>query len=331
MIYFAFGGYIKIALSPVHMKLKQVPEDFVVRELSAITPEQEGKYTYFALKKRNYTTLRALQQVAQATKTPLSWFGCAGNKDKIAVTEQMCSVASVSPESLKQLTLKDIRLVPVGKGNRPVSLGNLKGNLFEITVRDIDALPAKKTRFINYFGEQRFSTNNAAIGKAMVKRDWKQAVELVLATKSEAAEKMQEALAAEPANYLNALKKAPAKLLKLYIHAFQSLLWNELAKKHAEAHHENVKLPIVGFGTLPDRLLQEVLSREEITPRDFVLKELPALSSEGTERDVFADAGSLNIGALEDDELNPGRKKVKLVFTLPPGSYATEFVRQLFV
>jgi tRNA pseudouridine13 synthase len=243
----------------------------------------------------------------------------------------MCSVASVSPESLKQLTLKDIRLVPVGKGNRPVSLGNLKGNLFEITVRDIDALPAKKTRFINYFGEQRFSTNNAAIGKAMVKRDWKQAVELVLATKSEAAEKMQEALAAEPANYLNALKKAPAKLLKLYIHAFQSLLWNELAKKHAEAHHENVKLPIVGFGTLPDRLLQEVLSREEITPRDFVLKELPALSSEGTERDVFADAGSLNIGALEDDELNPGRKKVKLVFTLPPGSYATEFVRQLFV
>jgi tRNA(Glu) U13 pseudouridine synthase TruD len=62
-----------------------------------------------------------------------------------------------------------------------------------------------------------------------------------------------------------------------------------------------------------------------------VIKEFPELSSEGTERDVFAEAQKLSIGELEGDELNPGRKKVKLSFVLQPGSYATEFVRQLFI
>ncbi len=312
------------------MKLKQVPEDFIVKEISTIEPNQDGEYTYFLLKKRNNTTLGALQQLALALNTPLKWFGCAGNKDKAAVTEQVCSVATIAPASLKSLVLNEIWLEPLGKGSKPVSLGDLKGNHFEITARDIESLPAAKTKFINYFGEQRFSTHNAAIGKALVKRDFKQAVALLLESKSIASKAVHQALASQPKNYLGALKTLPLRLLILYIHAYQSLLWNELAKKHAGTHHENAKLPIIGFGTVPDKELDEIMKREEITTRDFVIKEFPELSSEGTDRDVFAEASDLKIGALEDDELNPGKKKAKLTFTLPPGSYATEFVKQLF-
>ncbi|MEM4239602.1 MAG: tRNA pseudouridine(13) synthase TruD [Candidatus Woesearchaeota archaeon] len=312
------------------MKLKQAPEDFVVNEISAISPEKEGEYAYFSLKKKNYTTLRALQAVADALHTQLKNLGCAGNKDKIAVTEQVCSVKGIQPDSLKSISLKDIEVKPLGKGAKPVSLGDLKGNRFKIIVRDIDRLPEPKIRFINLFGEQRFSTHNAAIGKALVKRDFKQAVALILVTKSIAAIQIHKVLAEEPKNYLGALKRLPFRLLKLYVHAYQSLLWNELAKKHAETHHTNAKLPVVGFGTVPDKELDEILKREEITTRDFVIKEFPELSSEGTERSIFAEASELKIGSLEDDELNPGRKKAKLEFTLPPGCYATEFLRQLF-
>jgi len=312
------------------MKLKQAPEDFVVREISAIVPGKEGKYTYFSLKKRDYTTLKALQTISQATRTPVTWFGCAGNKDKVAVTEQVCSVENVTPDSLRSLALKDIDIKPLGKGEKPVSLGDLKGNAFEIVVRDIDALPVKKTRFVNLFGEQRFSTHNAEIGKAIVKRDFKQAIALILASKSDAAQDVHKVLAAQPKNYLTALKALPLKLLKLYVHAYQSLLWNELAQEHAKNHHENIKLPVVGFGTVPDKNLDAILKREGITPRDFVIKEFPELSSEGTERDAYAEAQDFAMEALEDDELNQGRKKVVLRFILPPGSYATEFVRQLF-
>jgi tRNA pseudouridine13 synthase len=312
------------------MKLKQVPEDFIVRETTSITPQKEGEYTYFVLKKRDYTTLKALQVLSQALRTPLSWFGCAGNKDKVAVTEQVCSVATIPPESLLSLSLNDIELKPLGKGNKPVSLGDLKCNEFEIIVRDIDKLPEQKTKFINFFGEQRFSTHNSAIGKAIVKRDFKQAVALILVTKSEASFDVLKTLTEQPKNYLGALKNLPLKLLKLYVHAFQSSIWNELAKKHTETHHENTKLAIVGFGTVPDRELDEVLKREGVTTRDFVIKEFPEMSSEGTERNVFAEASDLKIGELEDDEMNAGKKKAKLSFKLPPGSYATEFVRQLF-
>ncbi len=311
------------------MKLKQIPEDFVVKELSVVEPGKEGGYTYFLLKKRNHTTLGALQQIAAAVRTPLNWFNCAGNKDKVAVTEQVCSVASVSPESL-HIALKGIMLTPLGKGNKPVNLGDLKGNAFEIIVRDSDALPKKKTRFLNLFGEQRFSTHNAAIGKAIVMRDFEQAVALILASTSPAAQKIHQLLATQPKNYLGALRTLPIKLLKLYVHAYQSLLWNELAQAYAEHHDQNTKLPIVGFGTILDKQLEELLKREGITVRDFIIKEFPELSSEGTERDVFSEASKLEIGTLEDDELNPGKKKMKLTFTLPPGSYATEFIRQLF-
>lgn len=312
------------------MKLKQLPEDFVVKELSTIKPGKEGAYTYFLLKKRNYTTLRALEQLAAALRIPLKWFGCAGNKDKVAVTEQVCSVASIAPERLKRLALKDITLQPLGKGDKPVSLGDLNGNRFEIVVRDIDRLPEKKTRFVNLFGEQRFSTHNAAIGKAIVKRDFKQAVALILASKSEAAQKVHAVLATQPKNYLAALKTLPLRLLKLYVHAYQSLLWNELAQAYAAHHDKNIKLPVVGFGTIPDKELEKILQREGITTRDFVIKEFPELSSEGAERDVFVDVAEFQMGPLEDDELHPGRKKVTLAFTLPAGVYATEFVRQLF-
>jgi tRNA pseudouridine13 synthase len=312
------------------MKLKQVPEDFIVREKSSIEPGKEGDYTYFRLKKTNFTTLLAMNAIANAVNAELSNFGCAGNKDKIAVTEQVCSVKGVSPESLAKVSINGIEVKPLGKGNKPVSLGDLKANEFEITVREIEKRPETKNRFLNLFGEQRFSTHNAAIGKAIVKRDFKQAVALILITKSIAAMKIHEILAFEPKNYIGALRSIPLRLLKLYVHAYQSELWNGLAKKHAETHHDNTKMPIVGFGTVPDRQLEEIMKREGITARDFVIKEFPELSSEGTERDVFADASDLKIGELENDELNPDKKKLKLTFSLPKGSYATEFVRQLF-
>jgi tRNA pseudouridine13 synthase len=312
------------------MRIKQVPEDFIVREISTVQPEKEGDYTYFLLKKRNYTTLMALDQAAKALKTQLKHLGCAGNKDKTAVTEQVCSAQRISESAVNGVSLKDISLKYLGKGDKPVSLGDLKGNEFEIIVRDIDSLPKTKTQFINYFGSQRFGINNAATGKAIVKKEFKKAVALILATKSIAAQKVHRSLAVQPKNYLGAIKYLPVRLLKLYVHAYQSLLWNELAKKHAESHGRNTKLPILGFGTVPDNELEEIMKREGITTRDFVIKEFPELSSEGTDRDVFAEASSLKIGQLEDDEFNPGKKKVKLAFVLPKGSYATEFIKQMF-
>jgi len=310
-------------------KIKQIPEDFFVKEISNVKIEKEGNYSYFLLRKKNWNTIAAVGRIANLFGVPARLIGFAGNKDKIAVTEQVCSVLGVGRDKIESLKIDGIETKFLGCGKNPVSLGDLEGNQFEIVARNIDEKPkvSKKTaRFVNYFGEQRFSEKNSEVGKAIVKRDFKKAAELLM--KSEP--KVGEYLAERAGDYVGALKRLPLRLLKLLVASYQSELWNKMARAVARKAKGNVALPIIGFGTEETEEVKRILANEGLTTRDFVIKEFPELSSEGGERELFAEAKELWVGKLEKDELNSGKKKVLLKFILQKGSYATEFVRQLF-
>ena len=318
-------------------QIKQQPEDFIVKEISTVQLGIEGKYSYFLMKKRNYNTFEAVQQIADLLRIPPKKIGYAGNKDKKAVTEQMISIEGIPKERIEQIKtnnmqMKDLSLEYKGSGNTRICLGDLKGNAFEITARNIDKKPKLKKKFINYFGEQRFSTNNAEIGKAIVMKDFKKAVELILCGTGRAEERMQEYLGKNTNNYVGALKTTHKKILILYIHAYQSLLWNRTVQKHSSEKNEMTEVPIIGFGiATPDKCTDELMQSEGIKPRDFVIKQIPELSSEGATRQAVAEASEVSVSKLEDDELNPGMKKTTIKFILPKGSYATEYVKQLFI
>jgi len=307
-------------------KIKQIPEDFIVKEISSIKPSK-GEFALFLLKKKNFTTVRALEKIGKAIHKPLKDFGFAGNKDRAAVTEQVCSVKSASKESLEKLKIADIEIEYIGQNEKPASLGELEGNYFEIVVRNIDNLPEMNKRFVNLFGEQRFSRNNAEIGKAILKKDFKKAVEIVLGGTGDVEERARKFLESNQTNHVGALRQVPKPILKLYVHSYQSFLWNKIALKDSKETKDNISVPLIGFGTeeMPD-----ILQEEGINPRDFIIKELPDLSSEGSERNLYAEAEDLKTGNLEDDELNSGKKKILLKFRLGKGSYATEFIRQSF-
>jgi tRNA pseudouridine13 synthase len=308
-------------------KIKQKPEDFIVREISIVRPEQQGRYTYFLLKKKSYNTVRAIDHIAKVLRINPKKIGFAGNKDKIAITEQMCSVLAGNKDRLEKVKLPDIEITYLGKGNEPISLGDLEGNEFEIIVRNIDSKPETKNKFINYFGEQRFGKINVPIGKAIVKKDFKEAVNLLLSNKGPEEIKVRDYNHKNPTNYVGSLKVLPSKLLKLYIHSYQSWIWNKVVEKIEKKD----ELPLVGFGTMVDNtVLADFLAEEKLTPRDFIIKEIPELSAEGATRKIIAEVKDLEIGELEEDEMNPERKKVKIKFKLPPGSYATEFIKYLF-
>jgi tRNA pseudouridine13 synthase len=314
------------------MKLKQVPEDFIVRELPLVEPKASGKYTYFWLTKKGHTTFSAITHVARAMHLDLDEFGWAGNKDRHAVTEQLCSVYGERKRQLEALRFEDMAVKFAGYGDDPIHLGELRGNAFEIVVRDIDTAPKPLGRFVNYFGEQRFGRANAEIGKALVQRRWADALQFALRHWRGFTGRAWEAIKAEPGNYVGALRAIPRKILKFYIHAYQSRLWNAMAKEHAKSKHQQQEvLPIPGFGTvLTDPALKRVLHEEGLTPRQFIIQEFPELSSEGGERELYVDVQDLRIGKLEPDDLNEGRKKVRLSFELPKGCYATVFIGQLF-
>ena len=91
----------------------------------------------------------------------------------------------------------------------PISLGDLNGNRFIITVRDITKKPFEKSEFINYFGEQRFGKHNVEIGIAILKKDFKKASSLIDYFF------VQEHLKQKPNDYVGAIQKVPFKILKI--------------------------------------------------------------------------------------------------------------------
>jgi tRNA pseudouridine13 synthase len=301
--------------------VKHVPEDFVVEEVSTVKPKSSGSFVYFKMWKKGVSTLDALHYIAHDLHVPAKDVSCAGNKDKIAVTEQVCS-ARTTKDRLEKLSYQKIKLDFLGFGDEPVHLGDLEGNKFKIIVRNIDNLPKISPKFRNLFGEQRFSTKNVEIGRHIVKREFEKAALLI--AKVHAHEKIKPHLSQR--DWVGALRCLPRKLLLLFVHAYQSYLWNKAAMLSAEQ-----SLPIVGFGTeIKDDITKQILAGEALKPSDFVIRELPEVSAEGSGRAVWADARDLKAGGLEDDEFFPGKKKVLLEFFLPRGCYATEFIRQQF-
>ena len=300
--------------------LKHIPEDFRVVEESTAQPGKTGNFLYFKLTKRDFTTHEALKRIANDLRVPINTVSSAGNKDRRAITEQVCSVKGISEERLQKVSIDDITIDFLGYGKEPVHMGGLKGNRFVIVLRNIDKLPEKKTKFLNLFGEQRFSTNNVEIGRAIMKGDFEKAA-LIL---SKDYSKMQKFI--DERNWVTALNAVPRKQLLLFVHAFQSHLWNKAAQKT-----DKDILPIVGFGTTQlDDITKSVLQEENVKPHDFVIRQIPSISAEGAERAVWAEAEDFTLSELEPDELHEGKSKCTLGFFLQKGCYATEFVRQLF-
>jgi len=331
--------------------IKQKPEDFVVKENSSLkfVNDASGEYSVFRMRKREYTTERAVQQIADNLHIDRKKIGYAGAKDSKALTEQLISIRGVDKGKIEHLGLKDISLEFVGFINKPISLGDLEGNSFEIIARGLDIAQKPKSinRIVNYFGEQRFSKNNAEIGKAIIKKDFKRAVDRVLESIGREEEKVIEHLQKNKNDFVGALKRIPWKTLNMYIHAYQSKLWNEMTKEIVsgrppiEAHRDNspdstatITLPLIGFATeIEDKELNSsvdrILQSEDVTKDDFVIRAIPELSSAGSERKLFAEVNNLSIGELEDDDLNPDKKKIKITFSLGKGSYATEVIKAL--
>ncbi len=294
----------------------------MVREVSTVKFKEAGEFLYFLLRKKNYNTFDALLRIAGALHVPSNALSCAGNKDKQAITEQVCSIRGVSRERLESVVLQDIVAEFLGFGDEPVHLGELEGNKFKVTVRNIVSLPVISPRFRNLFGSQRFSKNNVGIGRAIIKRDFKGAVELI-SQEPKFAAKIQAHLRSN--DFVGALRNIHRKILVMYVHAYQSFIWNKAALLT-----DRDVLPVVGFGTeFIDEATQSVLDEEGVKLSDFVVRQLPEVSSEGAVRDVWVEVKDLKVGVLEDDS-HSGKKMVALEFFLPKGCYATEFVRQNF-
>tara|TARA_Y100000310_G_scaffold334126_1_gene413120 strand:+ start:491 stop:1354 length:864 start_codon:yes stop_codon:yes gene_type:complete len=284
------------------MKVKQIPEDFVVEEVLDLEIS-EGPYFYYKVKKKNWNTLDLVKTIKNKLK--VRDVGFAGLKDRNAVTYQYISV-----KKKIEFTIKDVEFEYLGRGKKRVYLGKLKGNKFKITIRDLDEKVISPREVLNLFGEQRFGEKNDRIGKLIVQRKFDEACQLL-------------ELDVDGNNFVGALRKVGREKLRFYIRAYQSYLWNKLARISKDEF-----VPLLGFlteGNDYDKIMKE----EGIEKKDFVIRAIPEISSEGSERKRLTVVEEFTILSFEDDELNPGKKKEIVSFFLQKGSYATTVLESL--
>ncbi|MBU2589767.1 MAG: tRNA pseudouridine(13) synthase TruD [Nanoarchaeota archaeon] len=323
------------------MKIKQIPEDFVVKEIANIKLDG-GSFAYFKLKKKLWNTIDAVNEIAKVLNVNFNRLRYAGIKDRQAVTEQFISAENVSKEALEKAKVKDIEIEYLGQSSERMHTGLLIGNEFIITIRDIDE-QLEAVKFIpNYFDDQRFglNSNNHLVGKALLQKDFKKACELM-------------ELEVFNNDYINALKRKKA-VLKLCFNAYQSYLFNEALKVYIQKNSEfkeaeynlgklafpknkieNFTLPLLQFDTELEEnikeIYEEILSKEKITKRDFIIRQFPDLLQITQDRKAFIEVEDFETIEFSDDELNEDKKKQIVRFKLPKGSYATIAIKALAI
>lgn len=170
--------------------IRQQVEDFIVSEITNRTETTNGNYLIAELTKQNWDIHHLARDLSRILRISQKRIGWAGTKDKRAVTTQRISIWELSEEELARVKLKDVELKAVGRSNRKLSLGELWGNRFKITIRDI-GLNADETRFRveavsrelengapNFFGVQRFGEIRPVthvVGEALVRGNLKDA------------------------------------------------------------------------------------------------------------------------------------------------------------
>ncbi|MFH1455363.1 MAG: tRNA pseudouridine(13) synthase TruD [archaeon] len=294
-------------------KIKQQPEDFIVNEMIDLDISP-GPYLYCEIEKRNWNTMSLAKKLAKELRIKEKEVGFAGSKDKKAVTTQFFSFLKVSKDMISKLQIPDVKIKVLGYGKERLSLGDLKANKFIITIRNLDKVfKGVVTEMKNYFGEQRFGVEgkNHIIGKLLLQNKFKEACEeLNLDIKNN--------------DYIGALRKFSKKELLLYLHAYQSWLWNIKARDIPSG-----KLELVGFLT-ETNVYDDLLAEDGLTRRSFILRPMPELAVEGAERKVIVEVKDFQVVETSDDEIFFGKNKQVLKFTLPKGCYATMLLKQLY-
>ncbi len=245
-------------------------------------------------------------------------------------------------------------------------------------------------KFVNYFGEQRFGTirqNTHIIGEHIIKEDYESAVKEFLTNDegehnedarqarinlkesldySKALEEfpgylrlertMIEWLSKYPNDYVGALRKIPRGISLLFVHAFQSYLFNlELSErvknkdfeakeneyycglnsygfpdidKKIDVNDKNIKKAdkilctnIIGYESETNEIEDRLLAQFNITKENFKLKQFQELSSKGTYRSFFS--------TYKDFEFNKNMSQFS--FSLPSGCYATVLLSEFLL
>ena len=364
-------------------RIRVEAEDFEVTEIlsekSLKSISQQDGYAVYKLKKKKIDTTHALADIFRKKGIRLKSLGL---KDASAVTEQfVCS--DNKGRVIENHASEKYSIEHIGFVKKPLSKKDMIANHFKIKIFDCTDKLSDFTEYseiLNFYGYQRFGSKRPVthlIGKALLQRDFKKAVELVVSFTSpydsrentEIREKLF-----DKSNYKEyfdqippqmdierivikemiehndeqkAIRAIPLPLRRFYIQAYQSFLFNHtlssafldgenlfeaqegdvcfdlhgILGKYVKGLDQHLALPFVGYSyykkTRFDFQISKILQFEEITPKEFFIKEMQEISSEGGFRQA----------AMHCTEY--ASKNTTVMFTLSRGSFATILLREI--
>lgn len=247
------------------MKLKTLPSDFKVRELSLVQPSG-GKFALYRLTKSSLGTPEAMQAILKGWNLSRRQLSYGGLKDRHAETAQFLTILQGPRQDMSD---RSFHLQYLGQTSRPFVAQDISANEFEIVLRGIRteqqssfagrARMVQQIGVVNYFDDQRFGSlgfSGRFIAEPWCKGEYEQALFLALAEpnkhdrprESEQKQilrdhwgKWQECkdrldrshrrsvvtfLVDHPTNFKRAVALIRSDLRSIYLAAFQSALWN---------------------------------------------------------------------------------------------------------
>lgn len=155
--------------------IRSRPSDFDVTEELGFELSGEGEHDYLFIEKTAANTEWVLRQLASHAAVPAKDVGCAGLKDRHAITRQWFSVPRWNSPDWNLLAVDGVRLLEQRQHTRKLRRGAHKGNRFRIVLRgslpDNRVLDERLQTVLaagvpNYFGEQRFGRGGSNVALA---------------------------------------------------------------------------------------------------------------------------------------------------------------------
>lgn len=360
----------------------------------------EGCVPIYRVEKRGIDTLHMVRVLSEKLKGSVNFAGMKDKRARATQYVSPRSSRAERPQAIEHQLFRAERIGfsprPIGRrsivGNRfELVLREVQDG---ISTSIEDAFASCRERAIpNFYGYQRFGLRgmvNHRIGREILRRNFQEAVRILLCdcregegssareareaasngryhdaltlfTKSQDIERrVLRRLADHNGDFLGSLRAVPIQVRRLFVHAYQSYLFNVTLSRAAASKMELGKatngdnwsivdehqlnpegvhgarepapdgaIPMVqlvgysfrDYGSRFDSIIGGVLKEEEVEPKHFYMKEAQEMSSEGGFRHAPLLAKELQYH-LDDTSASLG-------FSLGRGEYATSLVREI--
>ncbi len=196
------GKYVTGELPGTGGRVRAEAADFYVEEIPLTEPEGAGEHLYLWVEKTGWPTLEAVRMIGRGLEVPESALGYAGLKDARAITRQWVSAHLPASDAESRLARAEknfpegLRVLRAVRGRSKLRRGALRGNRFEIRIRDVGESAAARAGAIlevlrvrglpNAFGDQRFGSrgHSAELGRALALGEWSRAADFLLGSGS---------------------------------------------------------------------------------------------------------------------------------------------------